>query len=76
MASKPAIMLALGIGKKKPDEKSKSDTSGHDDALMTAAHDILDAVKNDDASALSDALERHYQACETSGADESDNEGA
>lgn len=41
-----------------------------------AAQDILDAVKNNDAEALSLALERHYELCESGSGPESEPEDA
>lgn len=44
------------------------------DMKMRAAEDALEAFKSGDASALNDALSRHYRACASEGS--SDGEGA
>lgn len=52
----PAIMVALGKSKSEDDDESEKDATA-------AAQLILDAIKADDAEALSEALEAHYSVC-------------
>ena len=51
---------------------------GAEDPAVEAAKDVLQAIKSNDAEALSLALEDHYRACESSkdsGSDDSDEGG-
>jgi len=50
------LLKALGEG----GESTEPDMAG---AKQRAAKDVLRALKGGDASALSAALERHYEAC-------------
>lgn len=47
---------------------------GAEDDAEDAAKDILEAVKDDDAKALSLALKAHYEACEMESGDEEEDE--
>lgn len=58
---KPSLLIAIG-GKPKPDEEDddyEEESSEHDDAAQM----VLDAVKENDASALSEALRAFYLLC-------------
>lgn len=52
------------------DRESSAEPSESEDA----AQDILDAIKADDAKALSLALERHYACCTEMGESDEDEE--
>ena len=65
---KPKGILALAIGKPKPDgEEPSGEGDRMEDAKMTAAQDAMDAFKSGDAAMFSDALARHYEACQMAG---------
>lgn len=62
----PALVIALGKGKGSSEEEPKSSPEmedGGDEDKTAAAQLILDAVKADDAEALSEALSAHYAMC-------------
>lgn len=73
---KPGI-LAIALGPKKKGEEPDGDEGGDDmDAKMVkAAQDALDAIKADDAEALSAALEEHYRCCRDAYGDDGEPEG-
>lgn len=82
MKPKPAksMLMALALGKPKAgaaadddDDEPAADMGGG--AKMTAAKDALAAFKSGDASALSQALTDHYDAC-AAGGDEEEDEAA
>ena len=60
MADKPSLgLLLMGKPKGEPDAASEGDTG-----QLNAAKAIIKAVKDNDATALSEALQLHYQLCE------------
>jgi len=59
-AKHTALLLALGA------PKGDAESSGGDDLEATAAQDILDAVKERDATALQGALKRFVSSCMSS----------
>lgn len=62
----PALVIALGKGKGSEYEEPKSEPEmeeGGDEDKTAAAQLVLDAVKADDAEALSEALSAHYAMC-------------
>lgn len=69
-------LLAILAGKPKmgDDEEMEGEGDGMESAKMTAAEDAIAALKSGDASALSDALQRHYDACSGMGDSEESGE--
>jgi len=60
----PALVIALGKGKGSEDPKSEPEMEeGGDEDKTAAAQLVLDAVKANDAEALSEALSAHYAMC-------------
>lgn len=61
----PALVIALGKGKGSEEEpKSEPEMEeGGDEDKTAAAQLVLDAVKANDAEALSEALSAHYAMC-------------
>jgi len=63
------MAIFLG-GKGKPDESDDYNEDSEDSSSLgsmakeKAARRIIDALKDEDAEALSSALERHYEACQ------------
>lgn len=45
------------------DDKDDDDKAGADDEEIDAAQDVLDAIHDDDAEALSLALTRYFELC-------------
>lgn len=67
---KPAksMLMALALGKPKAgaedaDEEGDGDTDVGSGAMMSAAEELLAAVKSGDAKGVSQALHDHYNAC-------------
>lgn len=59
-----ALLAFLGKPKGPAEEgEDMGDEGGTESAKMTAAEDAMAAFKSGDATALSDALSRHYDAC-------------
>ena len=62
-----ALLAFLGKPKGEPggdgEDMAEDDDGGMASAKMTAAEDAMAAFKSGDATALSDALTRHYDAC-------------
>lgn len=61
-----ALLAFLGKPKgasEDSEEPDMGDEGGTESAKMTAAEDAMAAFKSGDATALSDALSRHYDAC-------------
>ncbi len=56
---KGSLDLLIGVG-------SPAKKSGKSSELVSAAEDVLSAIAEKDAEALSLALERHYEACKAS----------
>lgn len=68
MAKGAALLMALGKPKGGSEmDPPEGESDGMGGAKMTAAEDALAAFKSGDASALSDALTRHYDACAMGG---------
>jgi hypothetical protein len=67
---KGALLLALGDPEGGGDEELDGEDEGLDlgeEMGMTAAEDAIAAMKKGDASALHDALKRHYESCVMAG---------
>lgn len=59
-----ALILALGSKGKGEDEEEKDDTEGLDaEGQKELAQGVLDAIKADDADAMSIALKDFYSSC-------------
>lgn len=67
---KPALVFAISAGGKKPAESEPEEgaemdegPSAEDAAKLSAAKDLMAAIKSGDAQAVSDALEAHRECC-------------
>ncbi len=73
-----ALLAFLGKpkGPAEEGEEPESDDMGDDmgSVKMSAAEDAIAALKSGDATALSDALTRHYDACSGMGSPMADSE--
>ena len=54
-------ILGLILSKKEDDEEMPKEEGGSD--LETIAQELIDAIKEGDASAVSDALKSFYELC-------------
>lgn len=65
---KTGLAILLGLPKKDKDEETDTDTdeaspSYEDEGLEAASEEVLDAIKNEDAGALRDALKSFVTLC-------------
>lgn len=77
MKGKGLALLAMLAPKKGEQSEGEMD-EGSDlmsEGKMSAAEDILRAIKKGDAMALSDALEAHYACCQDEGGEEAPDSG-
>ena len=78
MAKGAMALLAMLAPKKGSASSGEAEGEGSDfpsEGKISAAEDILAAIKKGDAMALSDALEAHAACCADMGNDEDEDEG-